>query len=45
MADSYPMVKLGYSKLERQVEPMDEVGHPRVSVVIEWTTVANVVEQ
>ena len=45
MADSDSMVKLGYSKLEQQVEPMVGVGHPRISIVIEWTTVVNVVEQ
>ena len=45
MADSYPMLKLGHSKVKQQVEPMVEVGHPHISIVIEWTSVANVVEQ
>ena len=44
MADSDLMVKLGYSKLEQQVEPMVEVGHPCIGNVIERTTVVNVVE-
>ena len=44
MASSDPMVKLGYSKLEQQVGPIVGMVYPRDSIVVELTTVANVVE-
>ena len=43
MANSDPMVKLEYSKLEQQVGPLVGMGHLCISIVIEWATVATVV--